>query len=191
MILRGGFVDRETPTTQAILSYSIMSEINAGNFLARRSLEAIQATEGWYAGHRLMLEAANEGANPSGGPLNRTFRVGNRESSMRSEYKRMQATQTCGRLQAKIEDMKVQKWNLLGIGDQDSADRCEKRQEWNGRNLLRTNSPSQPTLRSKRLFRWNGGKVVKFETLESAGNKPTYKTQHLPHTATTDQLNLS
>ena len=56
------------------------------------------------------------------------------------------------------------------------------------RNLLCTNSPSQPTLRSKRLFRWNGGKVVKFETLESAGNKPTYKTQHLPRTASYFQV---
>ena len=40
----------------AILSYDILSEINAGNYLARRSLEAMQSTEGWYEGHRVMLE---------------------------------------------------------------------------------------------------------------------------------------
>ena len=40
-----------------------------------------------------MLEAANEGANPSGGPLDRSFTVGNREIPMRSEYMRMQAAQ--------------------------------------------------------------------------------------------------
>ena len=38
--------ERETANTQAFLSYDILSEINAGNFLARRSLEAMQATEG-------------------------------------------------------------------------------------------------------------------------------------------------
>ena len=79
MILNGGFVGRETPNTQAFLSYKILSEITAGNYSVTRGLEAMQATEGWYEGHKLMLEAANEGANPSGGPLNRTFRVGNRE----------------------------------------------------------------------------------------------------------------
>ena len=69
LILNGGFVEGETPNTPAILSFDILSEINAGNYLARRSLEAMQATEGWYEGHRVMLEAANEGANPSQGPL--------------------------------------------------------------------------------------------------------------------------
>ena len=41
----------------------------------------------------------------------------------------MQAVQMCGRLNVKIEDMKVQEWNLLGIGGQDSAARCEREQE--------------------------------------------------------------
>ena len=53
----------------------------------------MQSTEGSYEGHRVMLEAANEGANPSGGPLDRSFTVGNREIPMRSEYMRMQAAQ--------------------------------------------------------------------------------------------------
>ena len=106
MILNGGFVERETPTTQAILSYNIMSEINAGNYLARRSLEAKQATEGRYEGHRVMPEAANEQANPSEDQLNRTFRRGNREASMRSEYTKTQAIQTCGR-QCKMQKLKA------------------------------------------------------------------------------------
>ena len=86
----------EPPTTQAILSYHILSETNAGNYLARTSLDAMQATEGWYEGKRVMLKAANEAANPSEGPLNRTFRRGNSEASMRSEYIRAQAMQMRG-----------------------------------------------------------------------------------------------
>ena len=87
----------------------------------------MQGTEGWCEGHRVTLEAANkEGANPSEGPLNRAFRKGNREASLRSEYIKMQAIQMCGRLNAKIEDMKAQQWNLLGMSDQDSADKCER-----------------------------------------------------------------
>ena len=36
----------------------------------------------------------------------------------------MQTAQMCGRFHAKIEDMKEQEWNLLGLGGQDAADRC-------------------------------------------------------------------
>ena len=32
LILNGRFLERETPTTQAILSYDILNEISAGNF---------------------------------------------------------------------------------------------------------------------------------------------------------------
>ena len=53
--------------------------------------KAVEATEGWYEGHRMMLEAASEGANPSEGPLHRTFKAGNRDISIGSEYMRMQA----------------------------------------------------------------------------------------------------
>ena len=37
----------------------------------------------------------------------------------------------CGRRNAKTEDMKVQEWNLLGLGlgDQGSAGRCERERE--------------------------------------------------------------
>ena len=72
----------------------------------------MQSTEGSYEGHRVMLEAANEGANPSAGPLDRSFTVGNTEIPMRSEYMRMQAAQMCGRLQTKIEGLRTQHWNL-------------------------------------------------------------------------------
>ena len=74
-----GFVEREAPSRQAILSYNILSEINAGNYLARRSFEVMQATEGWYEGH-------HEGANPSEGLLNEAFTKENREESMGPEY---------------------------------------------------------------------------------------------------------
>ena len=86
----------------------------------------MQATDGWCEGHRVMLEAANEGANPSGGPLNRSFSVGNREISMRSEYMRMMSIQMCGRLSARIEKLSAQHWNRLGEGNQNAADRIEE-----------------------------------------------------------------
>ena len=68
LILNGGFVERETPDTEAIISYDMMGEINAANFLARRSLENMRPTEEQYDGRRVMLEAANQGAVPSDGP---------------------------------------------------------------------------------------------------------------------------
>ena len=83
LILSGGFVERETPKHKpSSTACDILGEVNAGNYLARRTLEAVQATEGWYEGERAM--SANEGANPSEGPLNITFRPGNREMSIRS-----------------------------------------------------------------------------------------------------------
>ena len=39
LILHGGFVGQEALDTLAIISYDMVGEINAGNFLARRSLE--------------------------------------------------------------------------------------------------------------------------------------------------------
>ena len=54
------------------------------------------------------------------------FRKGNREVLMGPNSLKMQAAQMCGRLHANIEDMKEQEWNLLGLGDQGSADRCER-----------------------------------------------------------------
>ena len=35
----------------------------------------------------------------------------------------------CGRLQTKIEELKTHYWNLLGVGNQDDADRIEKEQK--------------------------------------------------------------
>ena len=49
--------------------------------------------------------------------------------SMRSEYIRMQAAQMCGRPQTKIEKLRTQHWDLLGLGDQDLAGRVEREQE--------------------------------------------------------------
>ena len=78
MILNEGLIEHEVPNIQAIIS-DVLGELNAGNFLARRSLEDTQATEGQYWGHRVMLKAATDGATPSEGPLNRVFKIGNRE----------------------------------------------------------------------------------------------------------------
>ena len=43
LILNGGFVEHEVPNlqTQTVISYDALGELNAGNFLARRSLEDI------------------------------------------------------------------------------------------------------------------------------------------------------
>ena len=46
LIFNGGFVDRETLNVQSIISYDMMSEINAGNFLARRSFEDVRTKRG-------------------------------------------------------------------------------------------------------------------------------------------------
>ena len=44
----GGFTDPDTPDTTTISAYDVLQELNAGNFLARRSLEDMQATPGQY-----------------------------------------------------------------------------------------------------------------------------------------------
>ena len=74
LIFNGAFVEKETPNAQTLISYDMMGEINAGNFLARKSLEDVRSTEGQYEGHRVMLEAANQEAIPSEGPLTKAFR---------------------------------------------------------------------------------------------------------------------
>ena len=104
-ILNGGFVEKETPNTQTLISYDMIGEINAGNVLARRSLEDMRPTEGQYEGHRVMLEAANQGAIPSEGPLIQAFRPGNRELSMTAEHEKEQAIQMCGRLELKMAQL--------------------------------------------------------------------------------------
>ena len=86
LVLNGGFVEHEVPDLQTVISYDALGEMNAGNFSARRSLEDTQATGGQYWGHRVMLRAATDGAAPSEGPLNRIFKIGNREISTREQY---------------------------------------------------------------------------------------------------------
>ena len=85
LIPNGGFVEQEAPNTLEIISYDIMGEMNAANFLARRSLEDMRTTEGRYRGHQVMLKAAKEGEVPTEGPLTRRFRPGNREPTFRAE----------------------------------------------------------------------------------------------------------
>ena len=78
-------------------------EMNAEHYLARRSLEDMQATEGLYYGHQVMLQAAMDGANPTERPLYKRFKPGNRELSIRQEYEVERANQMCGPLEAKLQ----------------------------------------------------------------------------------------
>ena len=107
-------------------SPDVLGELSAGNFLARRSLENMQATEGQYCGHRVMLKAATDGATPSEGPLNRRFRIANREISTAKQYTTEQASQMCGRLEAELEQPKERCLNFVGRGLQEAADVVEK-----------------------------------------------------------------
>ena len=117
MILNGGFIEHEVPD-----QYDVLGELNAGNSLARRSLEDMQATEGQFWGHRVMLQAATDGATPSEGILNRRFRIGNRERSMREQYITGQSVQLCGRMEAKLQQLVERHYNLLRRGLQEAAD---------------------------------------------------------------------
>ena len=80
LVLNGGFVEKETPHRQTIITYHVMGEINAGNFLARRSLEDMRSTERQYEG---VLEAANQGAIPSEGPSDKEIESYQSMKSMR------------------------------------------------------------------------------------------------------------
>ena len=74
-----GFVEHEVPNLHTTIQYDVLGELNAGNFLARRSTEDMLATDGECWGHKVMLQAATDGAISSEGRLNRRFRIGNRE----------------------------------------------------------------------------------------------------------------
>ena len=115
MILHGGFVEREVPDVQAINVYEMLNEMNAGRDLARRSFEDMQRTAGVFYGHQVMLRAAMNGANPTEGPLYRSFlNQGNRELSIRQDFEAAQANQMCGRLEAKVQQLAEKQYNLLG-----------------------------------------------------------------------------
>ena len=111
------------------MAYDVLGELNAGNFLARRSLEDMQATEGQYWGHGVMLKAATDGVTPSEGPLNRMFKIGKREIPIREQYITEQSSQMCGRLEAKLGQLHERHWNLMGRGLQEAADVVEKEME--------------------------------------------------------------
>ena len=86
----------------------------------------MQATEGQYWRRRVMLKAATDGATPSEGPLNRRFRIANREISTAKQYTTEQASQMCGRLEAELEQPKERCLNFVGRGLQEAADVVEK-----------------------------------------------------------------
>ena len=80
----------EIQDLRTVISYDVLGEMNAGNFLARRSLQDMQATEGQFWGDRVMLQAAMEGATP----LDPRFKPGKRELSIREQHQVEQASQT-------------------------------------------------------------------------------------------------
>lgn len=59
----------------------------------------------------------------------------------------------CGRLQTKIEELKSQHWDLLGVWDQDTADKVEREQEKYGELLAiaecRRGNPDAAEVRSR------------------------------------------
>ena len=107
LFFKGGFAEKETLKTQTLITLDsdMMGEINAGNLLARRSLEDMTSTGGQYEDHRVMLEAANQGALPSEGPVTKAFTPGNRKLSVREEYEVEKASQTRGRLEGKLKQL--------------------------------------------------------------------------------------
>ena len=88
-------------------AYDALQELNPGNFLARRGLEDMQASTEQYWGHQVMLKAATDGATPSEGPLNKMFKIGNREISMRDQCISEQASQLRGPSEAKLGQLHV------------------------------------------------------------------------------------
>ena len=65
LILNGGSTTPETPDVPTIIAYDVLQELNAGNFLARKSLEDMPASTEQYWGHKVVLKAAADGATPS------------------------------------------------------------------------------------------------------------------------------
>ena len=146
LILNGGFVEKETPNTQTLISYDMMGGINAGN-LARRSLEDLRPTEGHYESHRVMLEAANQGAIPSEAPLTKAFRPGKRDLSMRAEHVREQSIQRWGRLDFFIGQLDRRLELLVGRGRGDLSDTVERERERERYELLLAIAEERRSLR--------------------------------------------
>ena len=70
-----------------------------------------------------MLKAATDGATPSEGPLNKRFKLGNREISIREQYLTAQASQMCGRLEAKLEQLNERHWKGTAGGSRYGRER--------------------------------------------------------------------
>ena len=115
-----------TPDIQFIVTEDTLGEMSAGHYLARRSLEDVQATEGLYYGHQVMLQAAMDGANPTEGPLYKRCKSGNRELSIKQRYEVERTNQMCGRLETKLQQLVERNSNLLDRGQPDMVDLVEK-----------------------------------------------------------------
>ena len=118
-------LNRFEPETPDVLAYDVLQGLNAGNFLARRSLEDMQASTDQYWGHTVMLTAATDGATPSEGPVNKMFKIGNREISIREQYIAEQASQLRGRFEAKLGQLRERHWNLMS----QAADKVKREME--------------------------------------------------------------
>ena len=92
----------------------MLGELNAGNYLARRSLEDMRSTAEQYHGHRVTIQAANQAAASTEGPLSRRFKPGNRHQMNKVECEKEQAVQICGRRERKVEQLTERRWGLLG-----------------------------------------------------------------------------
>ena len=101
-----------------------VGEINAGNFLARRSLEDMRSTPGQFHGHRVMQQAALQGAIPTEGPLSRGVKPGNGEQMNRVEKEKENAILLCGQFEREIGVLRERHMNLLGRGGE--KDRYER-----------------------------------------------------------------
>ena len=105
LVLNGGFVQEQGVGYLSVCSYEMLAQTNAGNYLARRSLEDMRSTAGQYHGHQVMLEAATQGAVHSKTPT-RIFKPGNAEYVNSIEHEQEQLNQVCGRLQRTVDSLK-------------------------------------------------------------------------------------
>ena len=104
LILNGGFVEQKVPDLHTVISFDVLGEMNAGPLNSQKAAKKI--------------------------PIRRTteqmFRAGNRELSIREEDEVEQASQMCGRLEGKPQQLHERHWNLTGRGLQEAAGQVEK-----------------------------------------------------------------
>ena len=91
-----------------VCSYETIAQTNAGNYLARRSLEDVRSSAGQYH-----VRTATQVAIPSEGPTNKIFKPASAKFVNTMEYEQEQLNQLCGRLQRKTESLNHRHWEVL------------------------------------------------------------------------------